>query len=245
MSPVTMTSRSLCRKAMFWPGMSSTKRRSSFRSAWIWFSTRSTVAAAPIQTCLLTVRSIAAASLRDRHGPALGVGRHPSLPAAIEQHEDGLGHLPRVGLVQRRGVYEEGPDTSRLQVARGPLYELSVRVRVRRGVRSENDHGDLLLDGELECCFVARLAERCVLPKQVDHNLDALVGVAQMVFEVHQRLLLVVHQHFGAELRSIAGAGGFKGIEDVLIGGGKDRQDHIALTSRNLGFSISSRSEEN
>src|ERR1017187_8733091 len=154
MSPETMTSRSLCRKAMFWPGMSSTKRRSSFRSAWIWFSTRSTFAAAPIQTCLLSVRSIAAASLRDRHGPALGVGRHPSLPAAIEQHQDGLGHLPRVGLVQRRGVHEEVPDTRRLQVACSSLYELSVRVRVRRGVRGKDDHCDLLLDGELERRFV-------------------------------------------------------------------------------------------
>src|ERR1017187_1114311 len=68
MTPVTITSWALCRKAILPPGTSRMKWRFSSRSACTWFRARSTSAAAPIHTSTLSASGILAAQRTDLHG---------------------------------------------------------------------------------------------------------------------------------------------------------------------------------
>src|ERR1019366_818217 len=68
MTPVTITSWALCRKAILPPGTSRMKWRFSSRSACTWFRARSTSAAAPIHTSTLSASGILLAQGMDLRG---------------------------------------------------------------------------------------------------------------------------------------------------------------------------------
>src|ERR1035438_6941794 len=68
MTPVTITSWALCRKAILPLGTSRMKWRFSSRSAWVLFRARSTSAAAPIHTSTPSASGILTAQRMDLHG---------------------------------------------------------------------------------------------------------------------------------------------------------------------------------
>src|ERR1019366_7102210 len=68
MTPVTITSWALCRKAILPPGTSRMKWRFSSRSAWVSFRARSTSAAAPIHTSTRSASGILTAQRMDLQG---------------------------------------------------------------------------------------------------------------------------------------------------------------------------------
>src|ERR1017187_8957345 len=68
MTPVTITSWALCRKAILPPGTSRMKWRFSSRSACTWFRARSTSAAAPIHTSTVSASGILTAQRMDLQG---------------------------------------------------------------------------------------------------------------------------------------------------------------------------------
>src|ERR1017187_8635936 len=68
MTPVTITSWALCRKAILPPGTSRMKWLFWSRSACTWFRARSTSAAAPIHTSTLSASGIVTAQRMDLHG---------------------------------------------------------------------------------------------------------------------------------------------------------------------------------
>src|ERR1017187_2760069 len=104
MTPVTITSWELCRKAILPPGTSRMKWRFSSRSAWVLFRARSTSAAAPIHSSTLSASGILTALRMDLHGTdevELEHGLYGVVEQAVSKvHLEAIGNRHDLGLVR-------------------------------------------------------------------------------------------------------------------------------------------------